>query len=125
MFSQATIIMALVGVGLLLLYFANTLNKENHFLLVLLTLFVVLGVFILIPKAILDNQNDCEIVIQNATVIDNTTTYDYSEFCTTNTAQTPLIFYRLMLWFSRVFIAYVFLYILYILFDRYTGLFKK
>lgn len=120
----------IIGIGItafLLIYFAFQWDKE-HFLLKLLVSFLFLGLLILMPKAIIDNPDTCDIVLNNTTICPyccnwtNSTcsvngsieNYDYTQYCVINIKNTHVIWYTVMLWFMRLFALYIFLYFFYV-----------
>jgi len=103
----------IVGLGLasFLLFFFSSQLEEKHGLLKLLSLFFVLSLVILIPKALIDNQETCYSEINTSTTVGNTTTYTYLDYCVTDSNNTDATFYTAILWFYRLFMAYVILYL--------------
>lgn len=103
----------IIGLGLasFLLFFFSSQLEEKHGLLKLLSLFFVLSLLILIPKALIDNQTTCYSEINTSTTVGNTTTYTYLDYCVTDTNNTDTTFYTAILWFYRLFMAYVILYL--------------
>jgi len=113
----------IVGIGIvlfLLIYFAFAWDKKEHYLLQLLAAFFFIGLLILIPKSLIDDQDNCEIVIANETVVGNSTdyntTYEYKEFCITEDKATASIFFISISWFMRIFYTYIFLYFVYVIY---------
>lgn len=107
-----------VGIGIvafLLIYFAFSWDKKEHFLLQLFVSFLFVGLLLLVPKALIDDHNHCSIVVNNETVVASTTTYTYTEFCVENTKTTDLILYRVVWGFAICFVLYVFMYFNYVL----------
>lgn len=108
----------LLGLGLatfLILYFVLSLPEE-HFLLKLLGFFFVIALLIMIPKAVFDIQDQpiCEHLLNSTAIIDNTTTYDYELVCSAaplDVHNTKTTFLKAILWFSRIFWVYIFVYI--------------
>lgn len=126
----------IVGIGItafLLVYFGFQWDKE-HFLLKLLISFLFVGLLILMPKAIIDNPDTCEIELINKTIcshccnstFDNQTNittclengtierYSYDQVCITNAKNTHIIWYNILIWFLRLFVLYILLYFLYV-----------
>lgn len=111
----------IAGVGIaaaLLLYFAFQLDKEKHVLLQVLTLFFVLYLITLIPATLIKENDYCNTVVVNETVAGATTTYGYDRVCIESTNNTPLIFHRIVTWFNRLFVIYLFMYLLYDMFIK-------
>lgn len=113
-------------VGLLLAYLFFKSNDDKgiggHFLLRLMLLGCLFGVFVLLGKAGLDSTQSCELVtiseFDDNTHPNNTTkTFFYDTICYSNTeANTGLTFYRLTLWIVRLISAYLLIYFFYELF---------
>lgn len=105
----------IIGLGLasFMLFFFSSQLEEKHGLLKLLSLFFVLALVILIPKTLIDNQTSCYSEINTTTfnASTNTTTYTYLDYCVTDTNNTDTTFYTAVLWFYRLFMAYVFIYL--------------
>ena len=108
-------IIALGIVAFLILFFVFQWDRREHFLLQLIGSFFFIYLILLIPKVMIDNQDTCEIVMANETLTGNITTYEYQNFCITNTENTPTLFYKIILWFIRLFISYLVLYFNYTL----------
>jgi hypothetical protein len=113
-------------VGLLLAYLFFKSNDDKgvggHFLLRLMLLGCLFGVFVLLGKASLDSSESCELVMtgqfDDNTHPNNTIkTFSYDVVCYSKTeANTGLTFYRLTLWIVRLISAYFLIYFFYELF---------
>lgn len=103
----------IIGLGLasFMLFFFSSQLEDKHGLLKLLSLFFTLAMLILIPATLLNAQTVCETVVNTTTVNGNSTTYDYTNYCYENENNTNGLFYNAILWFYRLFIAYVFIYL--------------
>lgn len=101
-------ICGVVAVAFFLLYFAFKL-ENNHFLLQLLLVFFSLYSLILIPQTIVNDN--CEFMVANETVIANTTSYSYEKVCDTDVSYTKSAFMKIPLWFFRLFVTYIAIYI--------------
>ena len=89
----------------MLLYFASQMPHENEVqdgLKIFLILFAV-ALSIYIPKAAMDAQTTCDWLPSNSTTVGNTTSYQYTTYCYTETASTPTSFYKAVMWFVRIF----------------------
>ena len=133
------IILGLGIVAFLILFLASILDKEHFFLKYFLVVFVFLLLF-LIPKVVIDNDQYCEIVINESEEVfkygDNYTGYhwdydsapkpnsDFSVFhintyntyervCFTTTNTTGSSFFKIVSWLWKIFIAYISVYIFY------------
>ena len=117
-----SILMAGLGiVGFLLAYLFFNFGKDEigqkHYLLRLLLIGCLFGVFVLIGKVGLDSSNVCELVVtgsyENSTVIH----YDYDTVCYDSTENnTHNTFYLLTLWIVRLISAYIMVYLFYEIF---------
>jgi len=112
----------LLGIGIfavICIYMFFKLSEQtketgrSHFILQLLILFFVLISLVLIGKVGLDDSNMCEFVITDSTLIANTTTYNHTYLCETNTNTTSETFYQTTLWFFRLVLIYMFIYFAY------------
>ena len=103
----------IIGLGLatFLLFFFISQLEEEHGILKLLGLFFVLALLLLFPKTVLDAQTVCEPVINTTSVNANTTTYTYKDFCFTQEKDTNTTFFKAILWFYRLFVIYVLVYL--------------
>lgn len=105
----------IIGVGVaafLLFFFAFQIDEEKHFLLRLLVIFFALGLLIIIPKVLIDAQHICEVVVANSTDVSmDVRSYEYTSYCFDRTESTPQIFLKTIMWFYRLFMAYVIFFI--------------
>jgi hypothetical protein len=108
-----------IGVALFVIVYmlfklkTDTADGNNHFLLQLLLLFLLIGGVVLLGKAVLDSNNDCSWLANNSTVSGAVTTYDYSYYCQESVNTTAHTFYSLTLWFARLVSLYIFFFISY------------
>lgn len=79
--------------------------------------FIIVLVFFL-PKIAIDEQNYCVTVVDNATQVGATTSFDYERVCFENTSGTSSLFYVLSLWFMRVMASFLFIYFIYYVFKK-------
>jgi len=112
---QLELLVGILGVAFLLVYFAFKWDTEEHYLFQLLISFFFFSLLLLVPKAIVDNPNNCELVVNNQTVVNNVTSFTYRNECVTTTNMTHTIFYKTVLWLYRLFALYIFLYFNYVL----------
>ena len=101
----------IIGISAILMifsYIAFQLNQD-HSLLQVLLLFMIVGGLILIPKAALDPE--CDLVVNGTTEINGTISYQYDTICKTEQFQTNTIFLKTVFWFQRFFVVYVFIYL--------------
>lgn len=118
----------LVGLLVSYLFFkTGTEVYDKHFLLRLLLLGVLFGVFVLLGKAGLDSTQTCDLVLngsfENHSATPNvTTTFSYDTVCYDNTQSTTgFTFYKLTLWIVRLLSAYILIYIFYEVFIWLSG----
>jgi uncharacterized membrane protein YbhN (UPF0104 family) len=124
-----TLVLAIAAVGFLVsyLFFKTEDNEEynHHFLLRLLLLGVLFGVFVLLGKAGIDSGTSCDLVVVNkyddhSVNPDVNVTYTYDTICYSNTdANTAVTFYTLTLWLVRLLTAYILIYFLYEVFKYF------
>jgi|25BtaG_2_1085352.scaffolds.fasta_scaffold10913_2 hypothetical protein len=107
------LVAGIVGVAFLIVYFTFSWDREEHWLLQLIASFFFIFLLILVPKAIIDNQDSCEIVVLNESTYLNQTAYTYGEHCETETSQTAATFHKHVMRFIYMFILYLFLYFTY------------
>lgn len=104
-----------VGAGIvsfLMLYFGFNLEGEKHYLLRLITVFFALGLLLVIPSLLVEStSNVCDSVVHNSTLVGDTITYEYTSYCYEVTLGSPSTFLKATLWFYRVFILYIILYL--------------
>lgn len=112
------VVAAIIGIAaicFLLVYILFSLDPE-HFLLKLLLLLMFLVCLHLMPKVLIDNADNCEIVL-NSTVEDTsilnttTTTHQYTQYCVTNTTRTYTILYSFVTWIWRLVLGYMVLFL--------------
>ena len=112
------------GIGTLLflvLYTAFSLD-EKHFLLKVLLVAVVFFSFVLIPKAAIDNQDYCEIVVSGANISTaNYTAYEYERECFENDNTTTSMFFKGAIWFGRFIAAYLVIFIIWFYWGEVIG----
>lgn len=109
------LIIGIAACCIVLLYLAFSWDKKEHWLLQLFTCIFVVFLLTLVPKAGLDNKDTCEIVLANETVNGNFTSYDYMNHCESNAYTTHTTFFKSISFFTKVFIAYLFVYFNYVL----------
>ena len=102
-------------VALGILYFTFKWDEKEHLFLRLLGSFFFVGLLILIPKVALDYNDNCDFVVNQTNVSGDLTSYKYDYLCENNERLTSGIFYKTTLWFVRIFITYVFVYLNYVI----------
>lgn len=91
-------IAAVLGIGLvcfLILYLSNSLNNDHEHLKRYIAL-VFIFTLLLIPKAMMDDRDYCEVIIANETLTGNVTSYQYSRQCFTNDNTTATSLYKIV-----------------------------
>lgn len=120
--GNLTLLMALGIFGFMLLFMFFKLRSDGqeseHFLLQLLVLGFLLGVFVLIGKVGLDDKDFCSWNVANSTVSGDTTVYVYDYECSTNNKTTSTSFYTLITWLIRCIVIYIILFFFYDLAKR-------
>lgn len=112
----------ILGVGIaayILVYLAFKLDDQHSGLKLLNVGFAII-LLVLIAKTTLDYDDNCDFVVANETVTGNLTQYDYDYLCDTNDNTTSLTFYETMVWYVRIFMLYIFLFMSYMMLRRYT-----
>jgi len=101
-----------VGIGLvsfLMFYFAGQLEKE-HGVLKFLTIMFALTLLLIVPSSVV-NEKQCDYYLFNSTLTDNTTAYEYEQLCVTSDSSTQTTFFKIVMWFYRLFMLYIILYL--------------
>ena len=108
-----------LAIGIIVLIFivlSFALDKE-HYLLKLFFLLSALTLIIFIPKSVLDDE--CYPVVINATVVGDTTTYDYGTECIQNTtSSTQGDLFKQYTWIYRVIWIYILIFIFHQVYSR-------
>lgn len=109
------LVVALAAFGFVLSYIGFNLDKGKHYFLQV----IIIGVVIVtlgtqLPRAAIDYEQECDIVIANETVNGNVTSYEYTQQCEDRT-NAPETFAKAGFWFIRIFFAYLFFYLLFTL----------
>lgn len=116
--NPLTILIGITVFCFLLLYFAFKLTEPEHFGL----RFILVAFFIialpLIPKTALDDRQDCSYLINSTTVQGNTTKYTYNYQCEQTDYKTPSTFFKVVVFLTRLFWTYVFIFILWKMFGE-------
>jgi hypothetical protein len=111
----------IISIGIvcfLLMYLALNLDKEHFFLKFFLVGFIFALLF-LIPKAVIDSQETCEIVLNNTEEIFNftnnhtDTTHSYKQVCFNNDSPTNISFLKAIGGLFNIFLTYIVVYIFY------------
>jgi len=128
------LIIALGIVSFLVMYLALNLDQEHFFLKFFLVGFVFVFLF-LIPSAVLDSQENCEIVLNytedtyiygnnysgyieededfdDVNLFHKNQTYTYQQVCFTDANDTNITFLKTIGWLYRIFITYILVYII-------------
>jgi len=106
----------ILAVSFLVIYIISRINIDNEHLkglnigLQLFGLGMVVILMILLPKVVMDDKDFCAILVENATVSGDSTSYDYVRSCFDNPNTTSTTFYKAVFWFFRVLIMFLGLY---------------
>lgn len=110
-------ITAVVGLGIfsfVLLALLYSLESK-HWPLKILGYFFILSSLLMIPKVLYDESaGGCTGTTNVTNVNANITSYDYVYDCDTPSDQTMLSFTNLTIWFYRIFVAYAFIFLFWI-----------
>lgn len=129
-------LITIIGLGIILFFFiytAFTLDDKHAFLKIILFFFSFYLV-LLCAKVVLDDQQDCEILLKNETVTGNFTNYDYERVCFDTGNNTGNIVFKIVNYLIRLFNWYMYFLIVYIagefiglnnLFRNKIGAFKQ
>ena len=121
----------IVGAGVisfLLLYLAHSMNEKEHFAWRLIAYSITILLFIIIAKGSIDSTTTCENLLNNTVVnaTTNTTTYEYSQMCYSNTdSTTPVTFYRLIMGVITLYFGYIFIFFIWKLFKSASNFVRK
>lgn len=116
--AQMDIVLGIAIVSSIFIYSSFKLNEikdeKNHPKHTILQLILfVFGIYLLmlIPPMYNNFNETCSPVIANSTSIGSTTTYEYSEFCTTKTTNVPSTFMKVVnKWAYYIVLLYIALY---------------
>jgi len=129
MLPQITLLFAIVAWCFLLAILVFILDKEKHPVLAFLALAFFILSLVLIPRTVLDDNNNCDIVIANSSVTGNSThyntTFQYSYFCNAVTKTTASTFFKTVMWFIRLFFVYALVYMIYLIGTFWTDYVRK
>ena len=105
--------MVVIGVGItvfLLMFFSTIVDKEKHKHIRTFFLLVSLPLLFLIPASLTLDKEVCEVVLDNSTVVSNTTSYDYSTYCYSNEdgSKTFIRAFSIILVVFMIYIAFIF-----------------
>lgn len=100
-------------IAFLLLFFAHQVNEQDHWAWRFIVYSFAVIIFILIAKGSIDGTITCEQLlnqtVENTTT--NTTTYEYSRVCYSNTDSTSSVtLYRLILGLVGIYFMYIFVF---------------
>lgn len=113
-------VLAVGIICLVLLFLAFRLDNNEHKTLKFLCIFFFIGLLVLIPKAIIDDKDNCSFEINTTTVnaTTNTTSYTYDYFCSDSTNTTAVTFWRAIMLIIAIVSGYFIIYIFWKLFKR-------
>lgn len=124
--SNLILIIGLGIVSFLMLYLSFNLDSKDKGQRALKTFSICFVIFllVLVPKAVMDYKDTCEITVQNETTTANQTFYTYNQTCITNTHTTPTIFMTSYLWYIGIFGIFMLIYVVYEVFSFLTRIGK-
>lgn len=85
----------------------------------------IIAIVVLFGKLGIDDSQNCEWIVNNSTVVGNTTNYNYDWYCEAGTSTVGSTFYNLTLWIMRLTIAYIILAFAFEAIEAWTGKKKK
>ena len=106
MIPGLVLLLAIAVVVFLLLYFANNLEEE-HAPLRLLVFILAFSLLLFVPKVAVDNEDHCNLVVANQTVVGNITSFEYTYQCAQATNNTARLFLRGYTFWLVVFAMYL------------------
>lgn len=111
MFDGLTLVVALGLFMFLFAYIAFKLDASKHSFFQLLIIGFLAFMATQLPRAAIEYGDDCGLVVANETVLGNVTSFDYVTVCDER-GSTDETFLKASLWFVRVWVAWVLIYIL-------------
>ena len=87
---------------------------NSHFLLQIIILVFIFGLFLLIGKVAIDDRDNCAWNIVNSTATGTITEFDYEYQCSSNVNNTSTTFFVSLTWFIRFVAFYILVYVLWI-----------
>ena len=103
--GNSLVIIGVAVICFLILYVMfNLRTKDQAFnvMFQVIGLAFFLGLIILIPKVAVDDEQFCNVVVENATVSGGQTSYDYTRLCFDNPNDTSTTFFVAITWFVRI-----------------------
>lgn len=120
--NEIALLIGILGLAGLLIAFVRALKENKYDLLKLMIFFVFFTVLLLVPKALVDNNDYCETMLNETVEVYNydaynytqniTTSHSYDRVCFTNTKNTSDLFFKITMWLFRVLWFAVFMYLL-------------
>lgn len=101
-----------VGVAALLLYLISIqLDEKEHGILKLFLMIGILSILLILPKVLGDAMTNCEPVVANSTMNNNTISYEYTDFCHEVPTTSVTTFMKVIFWIFRGIILYIIVYL--------------
>lgn len=119
MTTPAIIILGITSLCFILFGVVWFLDKENplHQVLRAFTFVFIITTLLLVPKGTLDANTVCEVVVNKSQELNSTTIYyTYTDFCYERSETTSLTFFKAYHWFYRLFVIWMFFYLIVYLF---------
>ncbi len=113
MTTATTIIMGVTAISFVLFFLITLLDRKNPFHSVIraITMLFIIAILPLIPKATIDANTVCEVVVNQSTEVNSTVVeYTYTDFCYNRTENTSTAFFKGYAWYLRIFIIWLFLF---------------
>jgi len=110
---SGTILLGGLGIVAAILCFlfwklSQEIDGGSRYPLQVVVFFFLLGIILLIGKVSVDYKDNCEWLLNNTVIVGNTTNYNHTYQCNTNTNGSQSIFYTITLWIFRITSAYLF-----------------
>ena len=65
---------------------------------------------VVIAQVNLEAKNTCSLVVTSVTTVGTTTYNNYDNVCITNSSEITTTFFKIVMWFLRLFLIYLFIY---------------
>lgn len=121
MTAGLTLVVAFGILAAIALYIAFNIDKQ-HGLWKIVTIFLIITSLLIIPKAVWDDYQGCELVVVNETVNMGTTYYSYDRVCAGTDYDTPALLQNGVRLFIYLFFAYIPIYIVYVLSNGFLNI---
>lgn len=104
------IVFGVIAVSGIVTFLSFQISKEHPALRMLGVLFGM-SILLIVPYALLESRNVCEVVVNSTTTTGNLTAYTHTNFCYDENVRSVTTLYKVLTWFYRIMVAYVIIYI--------------